>query len=59
MNAQNKVLAVVNGKAITEEDVQRTLINMGPRAQQYNSPQGRKILLDIYYKVSYNKTVRT
>lgn len=46
MNAQNKVLAVVNGKAITEEDVQRTLINMGPRAQQYNSPQGRQILLD-------------
>ncbi len=46
MNAQNKVLAVVNGKAITEEDVQRTLMNMGPRAQQYNSPQGRQVLLD-------------
>jgi len=46
MNGQNKVLAVVGGKTITEADVQNTLMNLGQRAQQYNSPQGKKILLD-------------
>ena len=46
MNAQSKVLAVVGGKAITEEDIQRALMNMGQRANQYNNPQGKKILLD-------------
>lgn len=46
MNGQNKVLAVVGGRTITEEDVQRTLMNMGQRAQQYNSPQGRQMILD-------------
>lgn len=46
MNAQSKVLAVVGGKAITEEDVQRTLMNMGQHAAQYNNPQGKKILLE-------------
>ena len=46
MNQQNKVLAVVGGHAITEEDIQMTLMNLGQRAQQYNSPQGRKALLE-------------
>lgn len=46
MNAQSKVLAVVGGKAITEEDVQKTLMQMGQRAAQYNNPQGKKMLLD-------------
>ena len=46
MNAQSKVLAVVGGKAITEEDIQRALMNMGQRAAQYNNPQGKKILLE-------------
>ncbi len=46
MNGQNKVLAVVGGRTITEEDVQRTLMNLGQRAQQYNSPQGRQVILD-------------
>lgn len=46
MNTQNKVLAVVGGKAITEEDVQRTLMNLGQRAQQYNNPQGKQAILD-------------
>ncbi len=46
MNAQNKVLAVVGGRTITEEDIQRTLMNLGQRAQQYNSPQGRQVILD-------------
>lgn len=46
MNNTSKVLAVVGGKAITEEDVQRTLMNLGQRAAQYNNPQGKQILLD-------------
>ena len=46
MNAQGKVLAVVGGKAITDEDVQRTLMNLGARAQQYNNPKGRQVILD-------------
>ncbi len=46
MNAQNKVLAVVGGKAITEEDVQRTLMNLGQRAAQYNNPQGKQAILE-------------
>jgi len=46
MDTQNKVLAVVGGKAITEEDVQRTLMGLGQRAQQYNNPQGRQAILE-------------
>ena len=46
MNGQNKVLAVVGGRTITEEDIQKTLMNLGQRAQQYNSPQGRQVILD-------------
>ena len=46
MDTQNKVLAVVGGKAITEADVQRTLMNLGQRAQQYNTPQGKQAILD-------------
>jgi len=46
MTGQNKVLAVVGGKAITDEDVSRALMNMGQRAQQYNNPQGKQLLLD-------------
>ena len=46
MDTQNKVLAVVGGKAITEADVQRTLMNLGQRAQQYNNPQGKQAILE-------------
>lgn len=46
MNSQAKVLAVVGGKAITEDDIQKMMMNLGQRAAQYNSPQGRQILLD-------------
>ncbi len=46
MNNQSKVLAVVGGKAITQEDVQNTLMNLGPRAAQYNNPQGKQIILE-------------
>lgn len=46
MDMQNKVLAVVGGKSITEADVQRTLMNLGQRAQQYNNPQGKQAILE-------------
>ena len=46
MDTQNKVLAMVGGKAITEADVQRTLMNLGQRAQQYNNPQGKQAILE-------------
>ncbi len=46
MDAQNKILAVVGGKTITEADVQKTLMNLGQRAQQYNNPQGKQAILE-------------
>ncbi len=46
MNAQSKVLAVVGTRTITEDDVMQTLMGLGQRAQQYNNPQGKKIILD-------------
>lgn len=46
MNAQSKVLAVVGGKAITDEDVQRTLMNLGQNAAQYNNPKGKQVILE-------------
>jgi len=46
MNGQSKVLAVVGGRAITDADVDRALMGLGQRAQQYNNPQGRQILLE-------------
>jgi len=41
-----KVLAVVGGHPITEADVDRALMGMGQRGQQYNNPQGRQMLLE-------------
>ena len=40
------VLASVNGKAITEEDVNRFIMAMGRNGQAYNSPQGRAAVLE-------------
>ena len=56
MNSQSKVLAVVGGKAITEEDVQKTLMNLGARAAQYNNPQGKQAILDQL--IDINKAFR-
>lgn len=41
-----KVLATVNGRAITEEDVNALLASMGAQARQYQNPQGQAALLE-------------
>ncbi len=46
MNGQNQILARVGAKVITEADVQNMLMSLGQRGQQYNSPQGKKVILD-------------
>ncbi|WP_427339616.1 peptidylprolyl isomerase [Caloranaerobacter sp. DY30410] len=44
---ESRVLATVNGKQITEKDVDLLLRNLGPqRAMQFYSEEGRKRLLD-------------
>ncbi len=40
------VLASVNGKAITAEDVDRFIMAMGRNGQAYNNPQGRAAVLE-------------
>ena len=42
----SKVLAQVNGKPITEEDVNRFIMAMGRNGQAYNNPQGRAAVLE-------------
>ena len=44
--AEDKVLASVGGKNITEQDVTMALMQMGQRGQSYNTPQGRAMILD-------------
>ena len=41
-----RVLAQVNGKAITEEDVTRFIMAMGRNGQAYNNTQGRAAVLE-------------
>lgn len=43
---EDKVLASVGGKNITEQDVTMALTQMGQRGQNYNNPQGRAMILD-------------
>ena len=43
---ENKILATVGGIAITENDVNEFLANLGPRGQSYNNPEGRKAVLN-------------
>ncbi len=42
----SRVLANVNGKPITEEDVSRFIAALGRNAQAYNNPQGRAAVLE-------------
>jgi peptidyl-prolyl cis-trans isomerase C len=42
----SKILATVGGMPITEEDVNEFLMNLGPRGQSYNNPEGRKAVLN-------------
>ena len=44
--ANEKILASINGKAITEADVDEMIANMGQRGQAYQTAQGRAIILD-------------
>lgn len=46
MDMENKVLASVGGKNITEQDVTMAILQMGQRGQNYNNPQGRAMILD-------------
>lgn len=44
--APKGVLAQVNGKPITEEDVERFIAALGPSGQAYRSPQGHAAVLE-------------
>lgn len=41
----SKILATVGGMSITEDNVNEFLMNLGPRGQSYNNPEGRKVVL--------------
>ncbi len=41
----SKLLATVNGAAVTDADVDAFLAELGPRGQSYNTPEGRKMVL--------------
>jgi peptidyl-prolyl cis-trans isomerase C len=43
---QNKILATVGGFPITDKDVDDFLLSLGQRAQSYNTPEGRKAVLN-------------
>lgn len=42
---ENKILATVGGNPITSADVDEFLANLGQRAESYNNPQGRALVL--------------
>ena len=42
---ENKILATVGGNAITSNDVDEFLATLGQRAESYNNPQGRAMIL--------------
>ena len=42
----SKILANVGGMPITEEEVNDFLMNLGPRGQSYNNPEGRRAVLN-------------
>ncbi len=46
MEQNQKILATVGGKSITEQDVAEFLAAMGPRAQQYRTPEGHAAVLE-------------
>ena len=43
---ENKVLASVNGKQITQEDVENFIAGMGQQGQAYRNPQGYEAVLE-------------
>ena len=42
----SKVLAMVGGTPITDNDVDEFLVGLGQRGQSYNNPEGRKMVLN-------------
>ena len=42
---ENKILATVGGQPITSADVDEFLLSLGQRAQSYNNPEGRAMIL--------------
>ncbi len=44
--ANGKVLATVNGMAITEEEVELFIQGLGQRGQAYDNPQGKAVVLE-------------
>ena len=42
---ENKILATVGGSPITSAEVDEFLANLGQRAESYNNPQGRALVL--------------
>ena len=42
----NKILATVGGMPITEDDVNEFLAGLGQRGASYNTPEGRKMILE-------------
>ena len=45
-NMQDKVVAQVAGQPIMASEIDMALMQMGPRAQSYNNPQGRAMILE-------------
>lgn len=41
----NQILAIVNGKNITRDDLERFMIQLGENAARYANPEGEKILI--------------
>ena len=52
-----KILASVNGKNITEADIDAALAAMGPNAQRFNNPQGRAMLLEQLIELMHQMLV--
>lgn len=44
--ANEKILATVGGKPITDQDIDAMLLRMGQRGQAYNTPEGRAMMLE-------------
>lgn len=59
--SENKVLAIVNGNEITEQDVNILLQRLGQRGQQFQSPEGKKHLLQelINQELMYAEAIET
>ncbi len=46
MENQQNIVATVGGKPVTERDVEEFIAALGPRGQQYRSPEGRAAVIE-------------